>query len=196
MTSPFALRKEILAARDTMSREQLQEKSRVIGQKLLASDEIINAENIFIYVNFRSEVETLSIIRQLLAGGKQVSVPVTRVAEKKLDIVVIKDPDKELRPGYCNIPEPPEELVKTRSVTPQTLDTVILPGSVFDEKCGRFGYGGGFYDRLLSQIPGASRVALAFEIQIVTELPLQNHDEILDCIITEKRTIRNASRQH
>ena len=96
-------------------------------------------------------------------------------------------------PGYCTIPEPSEEHARGNGLDPDQLDLIILPGSVFDLSGGRFGYGGGFYDRLLAQIPDAHRVALAFDLQVVDELPLQPHDELLDMIITESRVITGRS---
>lgn len=190
MIDASGLRKEVLAARDRMNRQQISSKSRIICDTFLALDEIKQSRNIFIYVNFRSEVETKEIISKLLSLGKQVLVPITRIQEKRLDIIAITQPEKELVPGYCGIPEPREELVATRSHDPSELDVVILPGSVFDLRGGRFGYGGGYYDRLLSQIPQTSRIALAFELQVVDKIPLQDHDEILDYIITEERIIQ------
>ena len=61
---------------------------------------------------------------------------------------------------------------------------------MFDERGGRYGYGGGYYDRLLAQIPSAVRYGLAFELQIRERLQLQPHDQILDAIFTENRVIR------
>jgi 5-formyltetrahydrofolate cyclo-ligase len=194
MTHPADLRKQILTARNKLDPAQRHKKSSQILERLLPLDEIQASRNIFIYVNFRSEVETVGIIDELLAQGKNVSVPLTRIEEKRLEIVSISDPDKELVPGYCDIPEPREELVRTNSVNPEQLDVIVLPGSVFDLRGGRFGYGGGYYDRLLASIPRARRVALAFELQIVDKLPLQNHDEILDTIVTEQRLISSLSR--
>ncbi|MBT8359634.1 MAG: 5-formyltetrahydrofolate cyclo-ligase, partial [Deltaproteobacteria bacterium] len=136
----------------------------------------------------------LQCIKRLLEAGKQVTVPLTRVEEKRLDIIQLLDPDADLIPGYCGIPEPREELVASRARAAKQLDVIVLPGSVFDLRGGRFGYGGGYYDRLLSQVPQAERIALAYELQIVDELPLQKHDEILDCIVTEKRIIYAAKR--
>jgi len=131
----------------------------------------------------------LSIIRSLLDLGKKVSVPLTRVAEKRLDIVELEDPEGDLVPGYCNIPEPTQQLAAEKTISPEELELIVLPGSVFDERGGRFGYGGGYYDRLLEQIPSAARYGLAFDLQIVEKLNLQPHDQILDSIITEQRII-------
>jgi len=194
MNNPAQLRNQTLAARDRLSEVQQHAKSIVICNTLLSLDTLKYAQNIFIYVNFRSEVETLQCLKTLLEAGKQVTVPLTRVKEKRLDIIELINPDADLLPGYCGIPEPREDLVASRRRGATQLDVIVLPGSVFDLRGGRFGYGGGYYDRLLSQVPQAKRVALAFELQIVDELPLQEHDEILDCIVTEKRTIYTANR--
>lgn len=195
MDTPLPLRKEILSRRDRLTPEQIATMSARIEDILLDREEIKAAKTVFIYVNFRSEVSTKEIINQLLNRGKQVAVPITRVTEKRLDIVTISDPEADLVPGYCGIPEPREELVKQRLIPPHDIDTIILPGSVFDKRCGRFGYGGGYYDRLLAKIPTAKRIALAFELQIVDKLSLADHDEILDSVITEEQTITNPFRR-
>ena len=191
---PNLIRKEIIQKRNRLSEKDRAAKSRVITEVLLTQKDITEADNIFIYINFRSEVQTRNIIDRLLEMDKKVSVPLTRVRERKLEIVRITDPDRELVPGYCDIPEPREELVSTQSIPAEALDLIVLPGSVFDMRCGRFGYGGGFYDRLLASIPRASRIALAFDLQLVEKLPLQEHDELLDGVITESEIVRCAAR--
>lgn len=188
--TPNLIRKEIVQKRNRLTEEDRAARSRIITAKLLEQKEIIEAGTVFIYINFRSEVQTGDIITLLLEMGKRVTVPLTRVKERKLEIVRITDPGKELVPGYCDIPEPREELVRSQSVPANELDVIVLPGSVFDLRCGRFGYGGGFYDRLLASIPSASRIALAFDVQIVEKLPLQDHDELLDAVISETQVVR------
>ncbi len=195
MNQPDNLRATTLGQRDRLTDRQRHDKSERIAATLLASDAVLSSNSIFIYVNFRSEVETVALIRSLLKMGKQVSVPLTRVAEKRLDIVVIEDPERDLAPGYCSIPEPTEEVAEARTINAEELDLIILPGSVFDERGGRFGYGGGYYDRLLASIPGAARYGLAYELQVVEKLDLQPHDQILDAIVTEERLIFVPTRQ-
>jgi 5-formyltetrahydrofolate cyclo-ligase len=119
-----------------------------------------------------------------------VTVPITYVKEKRLDAILIRDVSKDLVPGYCGILEPEKNLCMSRVVKPGDIDVIILPGSVFDERGGRFGYGGGYYDRFLESNPKAVRIGLAFELQTVTEAPIKAHDELLDYIITEKRIIK------
>ena len=120
----------------------------------------------------------------LLAQGKTVTVPITYVKERRLDAIQISNLNSDLVPGYCNIPEPTPELCATNIIDPKEIEAVLLPGSVFDKKGGRFGYGGGFYDRFVSAIPDATRIGLAYDLQVVEQLALQPHDEILDYIIS------------
>ena len=183
------LRKKILALRDEISSDEQVEKSEVICEKILGFKEIETARNIFIYVNFRSEVITVPLINEFMKKDKVVSVPKTYVQENRMDALRIGDISTDLVPGYCKIPEPRPELLETNITEPQNIDVVILPGSVFDERGGRMGYGGGYYDRFVEKIPFAIRIGLAFEEQVLSEAPLQPHDELLDYIVTEKRII-------
>ena len=195
MSDVHQQRKTILATRDHLAPEEIVSKSEAIHQRLLTLPEIADAATVCTYVSFRSEVQTLALIESLLARGKRVVVPLTRVNERRLDLVAIDNPADELAPGYCGIPEPRETLLPRCLVSPQNLDLIILPGSVFDLRGGRFGYGGGYYDRLLAQVPDAVRIALAFELQIVDRLVLAEHDELLDRIVTDKRIISGNRRR-
>lgn len=192
MTDPRTLRKEILATRNKLTAEQLREKSARVVDRLLSLPEIKQSDNIFLYVSFRSEVQTTELLQTLIARGKTVCVPITLLREHRLDAIRITDPDRQLVPGYCQIPEPRPDLLTSNYVAPETIDAIILPGSVFDLRCGRFGYGGGFYDRFVSSVPSATRIGLAFDLQIVERAPLQDHDEVLDLVVTESRVIRTS----
>ena len=182
------LRQQTLALRDELGQALRREKSKQIAASLLTLPEIQQASTLFVYVNFRSEVETLPLIRKFLEDNKQVTVPVTMVAEKKLLAVRITNPNQDLQPGYCGIPEPAPRLWKTNSTNPASIDAVIVPGSVFDKRGGRLGYGGGYYDRFLSlNAPRAIRIALAYELQLVDRIYLEPHDQPMDRIITEDK---------
>ena len=68
---------------------------------------------------------------------------------------------------------------------------VVVPGSVFDRRCGRYGYGGGYFDRFLSiEAPQALRIGLAFSLQVLPEIPLKTHDQRMDIIVTENEILR------
>lgn len=187
---PGQLRKDTLKSRDQLSEDEITLASAAICEKLLELPEIASSETIFAYVSFRSEVATYKLIETLIAAGKTVTVPITRVSEKRLDAVKITSINNDLEPGYCNIPEPTAALCTTSTIAPNKIGAILLPGSVFDKRGGRFGYGGGYYDRFVSKIPSAVRIGLAYDLQVVEQIPLQAHDELLDYIVTESAVYR------
>lgn len=167
--------------------------SHQISERVLDLDCFQQAKTVFIYVDFRSEVQTRELISKMQDMGKKVVVPVTILQERNLLPVRISNIERDLAPGYASILEPVESIRKTQRVSPASLDIIFLPGSVFDERGGRMGYGGGFYDRFVSgKAPQALRIGLAYEQQMVEEAPLQDHDERMDMIITEKRVVTSV----
>lgn len=182
---PQKLRIDTLKNRNALTENEIKTRSENICETLLNLPEIINSKTIFAYVSFRSEVSTFKLIETLIGNGKTVAVPITRVKDKRLDAIKIKNVTNDLEPGYCDIPEPTKTLCETNIIDPSEINAIILPGSVFDKRGGRFGYGGGFYDRFVSNIPNAVRIGLAFDLQVVEQIPLQPHDELLDFVITE-----------
>ncbi|OGQ97561.1 MAG: 5-formyltetrahydrofolate cyclo-ligase [Deltaproteobacteria bacterium RIFOXYD12_FULL_57_12] len=182
------LRQQVLAGRDALSPGERHRKSVRIGAMLWQLPVFLEARILCIYVNFRSEVETLPLIRQCLARGQTVSAPVTVSREVRLIPYALVDPDVDLRPGYCGIPEP--DAGRLSAVDPQMIDVVIVPGSVFDAHGGRLGYGGGYYDRFLqNDARRAWRIGLAFETQVVSRVPTLSHDQPVHYLITEERVM-------
>lgn len=192
---PQQLRKDTLQRRDALSSTEIEQASDSLCQRLLELPEVSKSSTIFAYVSFRSEIATFGLIEKFLEAGKTVTVPITYVKERRLDAIKITDIDNDLIPGYCNIPEPTPELCRTSIVDPGEIDTILLPGSVFDHRGGRFGYGGGFYDRFVSAIPQATRIGLAYDLQVVETIPLQPHDELLDYIVTPTAVYKGARLQ-
>ena len=96
--------------------------------------------------------------------------------------------DSDLKKGPGGIQEPNIDRCKTVPV--DRVDIAVIPGIALDEKGGRLGSGDGYYDRLIPKLsPTTRKVALAFEEQIIPQVPMQSHDRHVDIIITEKRVI-------
>lgn len=183
-----SLRADILAARDSLPPQERQRKSRAITERILALPKFAAAKNVFAYVSFRSEVGTLALIGHCLKKSIPVSVPLTVPAEHRLLPYGITDPNRDLVPGYCGILEP---LTTLPLVDPASIELVVMPGSVFDLKGGRLGYGGGYYDRFLqTAAPQALRIGLAYDLQVIEAVPTKSHDQRLDYLVTETRIIQ------
>jgi len=183
------LRKKILGARDRLSQETRNEKSGAVRRNFMSLPALPEWSTLFIYVNFRSEVETLELIRMCIGRGLRVAVPLVDAVAIRMLPLLINDPEKDLAPGYFNIPEPDPK--KSLTLDPAEIDAAVIPGSVFDIQGGRLGYGGGYYDRfLLNDAPRARRIGLGFELQVIDKVPVEPHDQPLDILVTEKRIVQ------
>ena len=182
------LRKRVLGERDALSGKTRHEKSISVMHNFWSLPGMQRWSTLFMYVNFRSEVETLELIQRCINRGIRVAVPLVDAAAVRMIPLLIKDPEQDLVPGYYDIPEPDPK--KSLPLGPDEIDAAVIPGSVFDTHGGRLGYGGGYYDRfLLNDAPQAKRIGLAFELQVVDKVPLEPHDQSLDILITEKRVV-------
>ena len=183
-----AIRKEVLKKRDEISPDIKSVKNALIKERLFSLPEFINAKTVFFYASFRSEVETLSMIRESLKIGKKIVLPRVDKKRHRLMLYEIKD-ISELSPGYMEIPEP--SLSGERLVSLDDIKLVIIPGAAFDYSGNRLGYGAGYYDILLSE--GERKIpviALAYEEQLVDSIPAETHDVKVDMIVTDKSVIK------
>lgn len=159
--------------------------SREIETRLFLLPEFQSARTIMFFASFRSEVDTVPMIRRALEEGKRVILP--KVRGRELGLFEIVDYDRDMASGAWGIPEPRE----TKPANISDVELMVVPGLAFDLKGNRLGYGAGFYDRIL---PAYHRptVALAFEVQIVPQAPAEAHDVPMQKIVTETRVIEVA----
>ena len=181
------LRRRMLAARDAMPAAARARLSAAVCARAAGLPELVSASTVLLFASFRSEVDTAPLLAWSLEHGKTACLPRV-LGPQKLTAYRIESPADDLVPGAWGIPEPRKGL---DAVAPEALDAVIVPGSAFDASGHRCGYGGGFYDSYLPRTrPGTPWVALAFEAQLVDELPCEAHDLAVTVIVTEKRVIR------
>jgi 5-formyltetrahydrofolate cyclo-ligase len=180
------LRRKLLTRRDALSPDQRLAKSRKIQALFMRTELYRNARALGLYSPIYNEVLTDDIFFSALAAGKKVVFP--RVRERLLEFAEVQHPEN-LKKGVFGIKEPTAE--KTFPLA--QLDILIVPGVVFDVQGGRLGYGKGFYDRVL-QPQGKKLIAigLCYEIQLVTFLPKESHDILMDAVVTERRLVWRA----
>jgi len=178
------LRREILAERGKLSEEAVTEKSRKIKENLFGLPEFEKAKMVMFYVAKGKEVRTEEMIKESIKTGKTVVVPVSKVEERDLIPSLLLDYG-ELVPGTYGILEPREEC--RRPVPPEKLELIVVPGVAFDRQGNRLGFGRGFYDNFLGKVPShVPCLSLAFELQIVEELPFTEKDVPVDGVVTEE----------
>lgn len=151
-------------------------------KKLKTLPEFEKASNIMLYYPYRSEMDFLSLLD---AEDKKWLLP--RVNGENLDVCFYEKKD-QLDKNKWGIPEP---CISSEAVDKDVLDMVVLPGLCADKKGFRLGYGLGFYDRFVRDLPTKCvKVLPVLEELFIDELPKDQWDEPVDIIITEKNVYR------
>lgn len=178
------LRNRYLQRRNDLSVRERKEKSIQVLQNLEKLPEFQKAEEVLIYLNYRSEVETLPFVEELLQQKeKRVFVPKVCGMDIRFFEIISMD---DVESGYQGILEPKEGMIEFSVQKPDGKNCImVLPGSVFDRKCNRMGYGKGFYDRFMKLVPQMYGAGLAFDCQVAPAIPIQAHDYRMNALITE-----------
>jgi len=140
--------------------------------------ELATASAVLAYGAMPDEVDAAPLVAALRARGVRIALP--RVDGERLTLHW-HEADAPLRAGAFGLMEPVPE---APPAAPGEIDLVIVPGVAFDAACNRLGMGAGYYDRLLAEMPRAVTIGVAFDEQVVDEVPCEPHDLPLDAVIT------------
>lgn len=208
------LRKQILQKRDEISPEQKKIWDRQILERLTACDAEDPCQVYLCYVSYKSEVSTKEFIGWCLKREKAVFVPKVKSekAGKKPEMEFYRIFSlSECKTGYQGILEPEElperfffrwfaKAGEAGYGDRKTRIRMLLPGAVFDRNGNRIGYGGGFYDRWLDKWENLTfqnekkggffmeKIGLAYNMQLVPQIPAERFDKRVDRVITEEIT--------
>ncbi len=169
------IRKEIKKKLEAHSELEKTRKSAIIKDRLFNEKEFEKSKVVMFYVSLKDEVNTLTMVDEALKMGKRVCVPVVLMEEKRLIAGEIKDRKEDLEKQHFGIYQPKKGRV--RELPLEDIDLVVVPGIAFDKTNVRLGRGHGYYDRFLSGLPkSAKTIGLAFDFQVLDDLPKDPHD--------------------
>ena len=180
------LREQMRLRLESLSPAQVRTATAAIWERLSVLAPFARAEWLLIYVSKGHEVDTHGLIRQLLALGKYVCVPSFDEARQQYVASELRDFDSELVEGKFRILEPKPDAVRRIEVA--KLGALVLPGLAFDKRGNRLGRGLGFFDAILRDARG-TKIALAHDFQVLSEVPAEPHDVGVDFIVTEARVV-------
>jgi len=172
------LRKKYKGLRDTLNSDLKKIYDQKILENFLGLD-LKQYQNFFLYYSFKSEADTINIIDCLLKLGKNVYLP--KIEKDKM--FFIKYSGQALHKNNFGIYEPQGDY---SDIVP---DVCIIPLLAVDDEGNRLGYGGGFYDRFLTD-KNCIKAGLSYSFQIADRLPVLKTDIPLDILITENKVIR------
>ena len=185
-----ALRERILAARDALEGRTRSEESASIAQRIAELPSFRSAACVVLTLPFRSEWDTHPLLHDALARGAAVALPRVNDVSRMIELHRVRDALADVAAGYRGIPEP---LASLPRVPPADVEWILVPGVAFDVHGRRLGYGGGYYDRLLPLLPpSASKIAGAFELQLVENIPAAPHDLTVNAVATPARLVVTA----
>lgn len=177
------IRKSIIELRDLQGLKVKSKYDNIISSRVLDNKDITEAKTIFIFISFKSEVNTIPIIEGLLEAGHSVCVP--RLEGKTMKAIRISSLDNLKDTKYAKEPKVGEV------VEADEIDTIIVPGVAFDRKGNRIGYGGGYYDKFMKNIRiNCNKIAVSYELQVIDDIITDSWDIVIDSLITEKRIYR------
>ncbi|HEU5140523.1 MAG TPA: 5-formyltetrahydrofolate cyclo-ligase [Bacillales bacterium] len=165
--------------------------SASIANKLSSLPEWKQSGMIGMTMSTDDEIDTKPLIRTAWAKNKKIAVPKTDPNQKIMDFRRIVSLT-QVEEAFAGILEP--KTAETESVLPEEIDLLVVPGLVFDHNGFRIGFGGGFYDRYLSEYRNVT-VSLAYEMQLLDRIPVEVFDLPVDIIVTERRVIRTGKVQ-
>ncbi|MFJ8163026.1 5-formyltetrahydrofolate cyclo-ligase [Streptomyces sp. NPDC096136] len=189
-----ALRRELLAARRTLSPAARGAAARALARSALALPELAGARTVAAYVSVGAEPGTRELLDALRDAGKRVLLPLL-LPDNDLDWAAYEGPDslaEAAHPGRMVLLEPSGPPLGPQAVT--GADAVLLPGLAVDRRGMRLGRGGGSYDRVLARLERAGAhpalVVLLYDEEVVARVPEEPHDHPVQAVATPSGVVR------
>ncbi len=181
------LRRRLRGLRQTTPASALAERSRRIVLALQSLEVVTQARSAALFwpIEEKHEVDLRPLDTSLRAAGARVAYPSIDPETRTMTFRFVDDPAtlEERGMGFAEPPPGAEE--------PLALDVVIVPAIAIDAAGFRIGYGAGFYDMALPRwLPGAVLVGVAYDFQLLAEIPRAPHDVPVAWIVTDRRTLQ------
>ncbi|HEY5653021.1 MAG TPA: 5-formyltetrahydrofolate cyclo-ligase [Pontiella sp.] len=189
MKTKAEIRKQMLQHRKKLSVQWLKEASTGVIDNLQQLEAFKDASMVALYIAVGGEVDLQNLFITCWNLDKRTCIPHYNDQTKCYEMAEITR-ESLLEPGHLSIPEP----VSIKRVPPENIDLILVPGLAFDASGNRLGRGGGYYDRILSGFPNYC-TAIAFDFQLIPQIPVDAHDEPVDAIVTESKIIK-VSNEH
>ncbi len=181
------LRSTLLKRLHEMPSEKRNEKSRKACLNLVSIEPFQKASTVMMFVSLPHEVDTSEAILHAWQLGKVVAVPKISWEQRHMIPVQISSLEtgfsvsaSGLRNPIAGVPVPFED-----------IDLVVTPALGFDNKGNRLGRGGAYYDRFFANSRlKALRCGFAFSEQLVESIPVTEHDQPVDMVVTDEGIVQ------
>ncbi len=180
------LRKRMRGLRKAATVDACEARSRKITAALLALPFVASARTIALFwpIEGSNEVDLRELDRTVRGQGKRVAYPSIDPETREMCMRFVEDPTAMTERGK-GFAEPGETDPRA-----DELDVVVVPALAVDPAGHRIGYGAGYYDRTLPRYcPPAVSVSVAYDYQMMVEMPFTERDVRTSFIVTDLRTL-------
>lgn len=181
--SKSAIRSQVRELLRAITPEQRAHASQQARTLLQAQDHWKQAHSVLMFAPLPDELDVWPLVEVALMAGKEVFLPRFDSESNYYVARRLTNPETDLQPGKYGIREPGPHCPQ---LPLNRLDFVLAPGIAFDLHGRRLGRGRGYYDRILAAVRGIT-CGVAFDQQIVPEIPVEPHDITVRCILTPSR---------
>lgn len=176
-------RRRLRAIEERASPFERARSSELICKLFQAMSSWASCRSILFFAPQSKEPDIWPLIANALAAKKTVALPQFDAATKQYRAAVVKSLADDLKKGEFGIREPTNDC---EAFPLADIDMILVPGLGFDPTGRRLGRGKGFYDRILTPATGLI-VGMAFDWQMIEEIPTEGHDIPMHRIVTPSR---------
>lgn len=185
-----ALRADLRERRQQRSEASRAEDAAGLKAQLDALVERTGARSISCFLSTPTEPGTHDFIRDAVARGIRVLLPITR-SDGLMDWAVA-DPEGEIAEGLYGVPEPVGEVLSPLAVN--DVDLLIVPAAAVDRTGMRLGWGRGYFDKTIGSMQHCPPVyAVVFDAEILDDVPRDVHDQPVSGVVTPTQTLPLAA---
>ncbi|XP_052796632.1 5-formyltetrahydrofolate cyclo-ligase-like [Mya arenaria] len=186
-----ALRKTLKQKLANMTEEQRTLQSQEIARKVLSLPEYAGGRRVCLYLHMKEEVQTVAILRDALATGRECFIPQYIGPKMKMVKLESWEDYQQLPETKWKIKQPADDDIRPDALETGGLDIILVPGLGFSQTGERLGRGKGYYDTYLQscQLSGSRpyTVGLAYREQVCDDIPTSDHDMKIDIVISPDR---------
>lgn len=183
MMDKSRLRHELLIKRRSLTDGEVFTASKKITEIISCWPLYIKAKVILSYLSMPEEPQTDELIVNAIQLNKIICVPRLLSCYGYMEAVRLYSLKDAVIGEKLGLRQP--DLRKSETVSPDSIDLILVPGVAFDLKGNRLGMGAGYYDRFLPSAQNAIFAGIAWDFQIVSSVPNEDHDIALDFLVTE-----------
>jgi 5-formyltetrahydrofolate cyclo-ligase len=177
------LRKRLRGLRNTHPAAALAKRSEKIVETLEKLDVLAQAKTVALFwpIEARHEVDLRDLDVRLRARGVAIAYPsIEETGEMTFRVSTVAELTEDPL-GFRGAPQSATE--------PDVIDAIVIPAIALDSEGRRLGYGAGFYDRALPRFAPAKKIGVAYDFQLLVEVPVSPNDVTMDIVVTDARTL-------